>query len=147
MYTLGGTFDEYVRWDWNSGVFTSHFPTAQYKETIVPMVHAVTQTRPGYYIKYNQVEFTGDANTFVLVGTSYGKFANQPIEVYIDGTASRDRVAKFNVENAEDGTITPQSISTSKTISKGKHDVYLKFTAESGYDKTTTIYSIGFVKN
>ena len=142
----GAGFSEFVRFDDNKGVFTDVFPTAKYTNPIDPEEGMVTQTRPGYYIKYSQKVLTADADRFAFNAASGGQWAHQPVEVYVDTLESDGLVAKFNIKNDTWGDQTIQVEPLLKEVKAGTHDIYLKFTAEDGYDKASDIRTISFVK-
>lgn len=105
----------------------------------------VKELYPGWYIRYEDVSFETDTDTFVISSGSGGQYAGLHMAVYVDSFES-EPVAKFIEDSTEWSDREPQLVQLNKTVSAGTHDVILEFRPEGGMGKTGTALYIGFLK-
>ncbi|MBQ3573142.1 MAG: carbohydrate-binding protein, partial [Clostridia bacterium] len=144
LYLYAGNFQEWVKFDAGADTFSP--PTAKYTNAVDPGAGFLNNTWPGYYIKYEQQEFSAPTDTFMIIGGSGGDYAHQPIEIYIDGVKESNMVTKFNLAGDSWSYATPQLYKLNRVIPAGVHDVYMKFATDDGYNKSADMKYIGFVK-
>lgn len=144
LYLYAGNFQEWVKFDENGTTFSP--PTPLYTNAVDPGAGFLNNTWPGYYVKYEKQEFSTPTDTFMIIGGSGGSYAHQPIEIYIDGLKESNMVVKFNLAGEAWSYSTPQIYKLNRVVPAGVHDVYMKFATDDGYNKSSDMKHIGFVK-
>lgn len=112
---------------------------------------------PGTYVKYEDVTFSENTDTFVINSGSGGKYGNQLFNIYVEPADSEtygDNLAVSCHENSVNWEKSNQFITLDKEISPGTYDVYLEFGVEGKTEeereeyrkvKTGTIVFWGFI--
>ncbi|MBQ3573920.1 MAG: carbohydrate-binding protein [Clostridia bacterium] len=139
-----GNFDEAVKFD--PSPLVEGVPEGKSSGAVDPGSAWLNGSWPGYYVVYKDREFTEETDAFMMAAGSGSIYAFQNVEVYVDGIEEEDMVCKFRCQGVGWTDRTPQVTELNRVISKGTHDIYLKFPADDGYSKSSNIYEAGFVK-
>ena len=103
-------------------------------------------TTAGWYVKYEDLVFTADSDAFVFASGSEQIWANQPVEVYIDGFDEEHLVAEFKSKGIAWKDKTAYIEELTKVVPAGVHDVYINFSSKDGYNGSSVVWTTAFLK-
>ena len=91
-------------------------------------------TNDGEWARYDSVRFTKTAKSIIMNYSVRGKIATGKVSLYLDSLDTTPVGELYLTETAEDSwdTYVEKQFALEKEISAGVHNVYLKFTPDSG---------------